>query len=285
MRRDGAAGVIPQLGTVSSTSGSSGLAPAPAVVTPDPAELARQQRRKRVVALDAALARYAAKTPEFSVAVLDARTGERYSYRGKERYETASIVKVQVLACLLLTAQDDDRNLTSSELALAKRMIRASDNAATTELFRRLGRAGAVTRCNKRLGLTSTTVNQSWGLTRTTVEDQVKLLSELVDPKGPVDADSRKLAFKLMSTVQSDQDWGVSAAAGTGETTALKNGWLSRSTEGGRWIVNSVGRITADTGSDVDVSLAVLSHGSRSFEAGVDHVEKLSELTRRYLKY
>src|SRR5205085_7852388 len=112
--------------------------------------------------------------PEFSVAVLDRRTGQRYSFRGTEKYETASIVKVQVLACLLLTAQDAGRGLTSSELWLAKRMIRASDNDATTELFAQLGRSAAVSRTNKRLGLTSTKVNNSWGLTRTTVNDQVK---------------------------------------------------------------------------------------------------------------
>lgn len=280
VRRDGTAGVIPQPGAANAPVAAA-VAPAPA--RPDPAELARQERRKRVAALDAALGKYAATTPEFSVAVLDRRTGAKYAYRGKERYETASIVKVQVLACLLLKAQAADRDLTAGELALAKRMIRASDNDATTELFGRLGRVSGLSRSNKSLGLTSTKVNAAWGLTRTTVDDQVKLLSELVDTKGPLKADSRALAHDLMTTVQADQTWGVSAAAAEGETTALKNGWLSRSTEGGRWIVNSVGRITR--GDDVDVSLAVLSHGNSTEQAGRDHVEKVAKLTRQHLKY
>jgi beta-lactamase class A len=276
---------IPGVSLAGSTAGDS---PTPSAAPstsrpPDPAELARQQQAARFKALDAALKKYAATAPEFSVAVLDKTTGQRYSYRGTERYETASVVKVQVLACLLLTAQDKDRDLTSTELSLAKRMIRASDNNATTALVQRLGSASAISRCNKRLGLTQTKVSGSWGLTRTTVDDQVKLLSELVDTKGPLDADSRKLAFTLMSTVQSDQDWGVPAAAKSGETATVKNGWLSRSTEGGRWIVNTDGRITGDDG--VDVSVSVLSHGHASQGAGIAVVEKVAKMTRQYLKY
>jgi beta-lactamase family protein len=255
---------------------------APKPTGPSPAELARQKRAGQVKALDAALKKYAATVPEFSVAVLDKKTGARYSFRGTEKYETASVVKVQILACLLLTAQDDDRNLSSNELSLAKRMIRASDNDATTSLFSQLGRASAIGACNKRLGLTSTKVSGSWGLTRTTVNDQVKLLSELVDTKGPLDADSRKLAFKLMSTVQSDQDWGVPVVAKAGQVATVKNGWLPRSTENQRWIINTVGRVT---GGGTDVSIAVLSHGHSGMPGGIKVVEKAAKLTRQYLKY
>src|SRR6188474_2210327 len=66
---------------------------------PSPEELAAQQRAARAKDLDAALTKYAATVPEFSVAVLDKETGQKYSFRGTEKYETASVVKVQVLAC------------------------------------------------------------------------------------------------------------------------------------------------------------------------------------------
>lgn len=256
-------------------------APKASPTGPSPEELAAQKRAARAKDLDAALTKYAATVPEFSVAVLD-NTGQKYSFRGTEKYETASVVKVQVLACLLLKAQDQDRDLSSTELALAKRMIRLSDNNATTSLFSRLGKAPAITKCNKRLGLTQTTVNSAWGLTRTTVDDQVRLLSELVDTKGPLDEDSRDLAFTLMNTVGATQDWGVPAAAKTGEKFTVKNGWLPRSTENSRWIINSVGRITGD---DTNVSIAVLSHGNKSMSSGIAVVEKAAELTRQYLKY
>jgi hypothetical protein len=255
----------------------------PTPAGPSPEELAAKERARRVRALDAALKKYAATSPEFSVAVLDKKTGERYSYRGSERYDTASIVKVQVLACALLRAQDAGRDLSATELSLAKPMIRLSDNNATTALFNRLGKASAVGRCNKRLGLKQTTVNSSWGLTRTTVNDQVKLLSELVDTEGPLDAGSRKQAFTLMNTVSDAQDWGVPAVAKTGETTTVKNGWDTRSADGGLWAVNTVGRVTS--GDDVDVSVAVLSHNNKSMEGGISLVQKVARMTRQYLKY
>ncbi|WP_250033270.1 serine hydrolase [Paractinoplanes maris] len=253
-------------------------APTPTRTGPGPAEV----RAARVRALNAALKKYAASAPEFSVAVLDRRTGQRYSYRGAERYETASVVKVQVLACLLLKAQDARRDLTATELSLAKRMIRLSDNDATTSLFGKLGRASGVGACNKRLGLTQTTVNSAWGLTRTTVNDQVKLLAELVDTSGPLDAGSRKLAHTLMSTVDDSQDWGVPAVARSGEKFTVKNGWLARSTENYRWIINSVGRVT---GPGTDVSIAVLSHDNASMSGGISTVQKVAKLTRQHLKY
>ncbi|HET6481731.1 MAG TPA: serine hydrolase, partial [Actinoplanes sp.] len=190
--------------------------------------------------------------------------------------------KVQVLACLLLQAQDARRDLTPTELSLAKRMIRRSDNDATTSLFSRLGRATGVGACNKRLGLTQTKVSSSWGLTRTTVNDQVKLLADLVDKSGPLDADSRELAYTLMSTVDDSQNWGVPAVARGGEKFTVKNGWLARSTENYRWIINSVGRVT---GPNTDVSIAVLSHGNSTMSSGITVVQKVAKLTRQHLKY
>jgi hypothetical protein len=125
-------------------------------------------------------------------------------------------------------------------------------------------------------------VNNHWGLTGTTVDDQVKLLAQLVAANSPLNATSRKLAFGLMSTVDDTQDWGVPAAARPGETATVKNGWLARSTEANRWIINSVGRITD---SDTDVSIAVLSHGHTSMGGGINVVEKVAKMTRDHLKY
>jgi beta-lactamase class A len=275
MTRGDAEGVLPVAGTFTDTA-------SPRPTGPSPEELAAQERAKRAKDLDAALKKYAATVPEFSVAVLDKKTGQKYSFRGAEKYETASVVKVQVLACLLLTAQDKDRDLTSTELALAKRMITLSDNDATTSLFAKLGKATAINKCNKRLGLTQTTVNSAWGLTRTTVDDQVKLLAKLVDDKGPLDEDSRELAHQLMSSVDDTQDWGVPAAAKSDEDATVKNGWLPRSTENNHWIINTVGRISSD---NTDVSIAVLSHGHTSMAGGISVVEKAAKLTRQYLKY
>ncbi len=287
-----AAAVLPASPTTGSpaTAADATVSPAtvsPAAVSPSAAAAltVRQQattdRATRVKQLNAALK---AVKGDFAVAVLDRRTGQRYVYRGAVKYDTASIVKVQILACMLLKAQDAGRAPTATEMKLARPMIRLSDNNATTSLYQRIGGKSAVTKCNKRLGLTQTVVNSRWGLTRTTAADQVVLLSELVDTKGPLSASSRKTAFALMNTVSTAQDWGVPAIARKGEIFTVKNGWDTRTADGGLWAVNTIGRITAKNGT-VDVSVAVLTRRNKNMSSGVTLVEKIAELTRKHLAY
>jgi beta-lactamase class A len=269
---------------VSSLAGAAlALPPAasPAPSGPAAAELAAADQAKRVKQLDAALK---SVKGDFSVAVYDRKTGLRYVHRGSVKFDTASIVKVQVMACMLLKAQDAGRRPTSAEMALAKPMIRLSDNNATTSLFKKIGGRTAVTGCNKRLGLTQTVVNARWGLTRTTAADQIRLLEELVDAKGPLNASSRKTAFTLMNTVNKAQDWGVPAVARTGEIFTVKNGWDTRSADGGLWAVNTIGRITSKNGG-VDVSVAVLTRRNKNMTTGVKLTERIAKLTRQHLRY
>ncbi|MDI6102314.1 serine hydrolase [Actinoplanes sp. NEAU-A12] len=280
-----AASVTP---AASATATPPAAAPPPSV-PPAPAGAAAQEPAAagwpdNVTALDAALRKLAGNTPDFSVAVLDRKTGHTYAYRGSVKFDTASIVKTQILACMLLKAQDAGRAPTSAEMALAKPMIRLSDNGATTSLYQKLGGKAAVTRSNKRLGLTQTVVNSRWGLTRTTAADQVRLLAALVDPKGPLNASSRQTAFSLMNTVDKAQDWGVPSVAKAGEITMVKNGWDTRTADGGLWAVNTIGRVTSKDGA-VDVSVVVLSHNNKSMQSGITLVEKAAKLTRQHLRY
>ena len=238
--------------------------------------------QQRVNRLDRALDKYATTVPEFSVTVADRRTGRRYAYHGGRRQETASIVKVELLAAMLLKAQDRGRPLTAAERARVTRMIRASDNGAATKVYAAVGGTAGLREAGQRLGLTGTDPAGAWGFTRTTANDQIRLLAALTDPQSPLAEDSRDLALELMSSVNADQNWGVSAAAFAGERVSLKNGWSSRSTEQGRWIVNSVGRISDDT---TDTAVAVLSHGHGhgDKQRGIDAVEHVTALTRSYL--
>ncbi|MEV6304222.1 transglycosylase domain-containing protein [Actinoplanes sp. NPDC051861] len=260
---------------------------AKAVVFPGPQKGDRVDRSKavgtwgeRVRRLDAALDEYAAGVPEFSVSVADRRTGKRYSYRGGRRQETASIVKVELLAALLLKAQDEGRELTKAEAKRVRKMILASDNDAATKTYGKVGGKSGLRDAGSRLGLTGTKPDEQWGLTTTTADDQIRMLTALTDPGSPLDQDSRELALQLMSSVNADQNWGVSAAALEGERTALKNGWVSRSSDANRWIVNSVGRVS---GEDTDTLVAVLSQGHRDKPDGIEVVEQVAAMTRSYL--
>jgi hypothetical protein len=223
--------------------------------------------------LDAVLAEavgpvVAAGDGSVSVAVLDLESGRSASYGGAGRtYDTASIVKLDILAALLLRAQDEGREPTAAERTAAASMIGRSDNASATALWQTVGGAAGLDAANVRLGLSETTGASAWGLTQTTAQDQLALLAAVFGTDSPLDARSRAYATELLEGVVAGQDWGVSAA---GDRPALKNGWLPRDATG-LWDVNSVGRVTA--GGRVYL-VAVVSDGHATKEAGIALVEE-----------
>ena len=205
-----------------------------------------------------------------SVAVLDLSSGESATY-GTTAFDTASIVKVDILATLLLQAQDAGRQLTATEKSYATTMIENSDNNSASALWRIIGKAGGLGAANKTLGLTGTTGGDDmlWGLTQTTAADQLTLLQQVFGDDSKLSAASRSYIQGLMKQIEADQQWGVSAAA-DGSKWALKNGWLARSTTG-LWDVNSIGRVTGEDGDTYLV--AVLSKGSTTQNKGISLIE------------
>ncbi|MDF3299806.1 serine hydrolase [Streptomyces sp. K1PA1] len=204
-----------------------------------------------------------------SVAVRDLRSG-RAAGHGDRVFATASIVKVDILAALLLGAQDAGRWPAARERAAAAAMIGTSDNEAASALWRTIGGAAGLDAANERLGLTGTRGGDGprWGLTRTTAAEQLMLLEQVFGERSQLHAAGRRYVEGLMGRVVPGQDWGVSAVA-DGSAWALKNGWMPRSTTG-RWTVHSIGRVTV---RGRDLLLAVLSDGSATREAGVSLVE------------
>ncbi|MEV8226508.1 serine hydrolase [Streptomyces sp. NPDC079167] len=223
------------------------------------------------VDLDAELAEALASSADgadVSVAVLDTESGARAAY-GDGAYDAASIVKVDILAALLLKAQDEDRELNGAEQAYAEAMIRRSDNTSATELLKVLGGEEALDAANGRLGLTGTRAAHAWGLTQTTAADQVRLLEAVSGTDSELSAASRAYITELMGQVEADQRWGVSAA---GTDAVLKNGWMPRTTTG-LWDVNSIGRVTSGGHT---LLVAVLSRGHATKEGGIDLVESVA---------
>ncbi|MCX4809809.1 class A beta-lactamase-related serine hydrolase [Streptomyces sp. NBC_01239] len=205
-----------------------------------------------------------------SVAVLDVTSGESAAY-GDAAFDTASIVKVDILAALLLQAQDAGRTLTATEKSYATTMIQNSDNDSATALWNLIGTADGLDAANKTFGLTGTTggAGPLWGLTRTTAADQLTLLQQVFGDDSKLSAASQSYIQGLMKEIEADQQWGVSAAA-DGSKWALKNGWLARSTTG-LWDVNSIGRVTGTDGDEYLV--AVLSNGSTTQAKGITLIE------------
>jgi hypothetical protein len=210
-----------------------------------------------------------------SAAALDLASGETYA-SGEGVFVTASVVKVDILTALLLTARDAGRGLTAAERAYAEAMIVRSDNDAATALWQVVGRAAGLDAANARLGLTRTAADARWGLTRTTAADRVRLLRRVFAP-----GDAWVYVRELMERVVPEQAWGVPSLADPGTRWAVKNGWLPRDATG-LWVVNSTGCVTV--GGRV-YAVAVLSDGHASMTEGVARVEHAArEAVRRAFK-
>ena len=212
-----------------------------------------------------------------SVAVDDLTTGQIASYGGSgQQFVTASIVKADILSTRLYQLQQEGSHLSSYEEALATRMIENSDNDAATSLYDDDGEAYGIDKANKVFGLTETTVGTGglWGDTTTTTDDQIKLLRVIFTTPSVLSSASQEYIQGLMGQVETDQQWGVPAAADSGTSFQVKNGWLPTSTEGGLWEINSIGRVTHDGQA---MLIAVLSSYNSDMAGGISVVESIAE--------
>ena len=210
------------------------------------------------------------------VMVKDLRTGASFGENQDGRFVSASIMKVDILASLLLQRQAGGRGLSGTERALARTMIRESDNAAADALYSAAGRGPGVARTNLAFGLKDTKpFPTSWGSSWTSPADQVRLLTNLASDESPLEARGRRYVLGLMGSVLDEQAWGVSAAARPGERVALKNGWVPLRFQGHGWSINSIGRVS---GPGHDFLIAVCSGGNPTMETGVSTVEHVADM-------
>ncbi|MFF2471121.1 serine hydrolase [Streptomyces sp. NPDC058066] len=251
---------------------------APAATTPqvsctsDKAGLAAKLQQDITAAL-------ASRKGTVAVGLHDRTTNTTCSLRATSSYDSASVVKVTVLATLLWDAKKTNRYLTTREANLATAMITKSDNAATTSLWKQLGTT-KVKGFLKAAGMTRTVPGSGgyWGLTQINVQDEQKLLS-LVTAKNSVLSDnSRAYILKLMGKVVSSQRWGTPAGAPSSVAVHVKNGWLERSTHG--WRVHSIG---AFQGGGHDYTISVLTHGNSTMSYGVDTIQAVARAIHKDL--
>jgi len=188
-------------------------------------------------------------------------------------FDSASVIKVTILAALLRKAEDQHRHLTATEAALARSMITKSDNNSASALWAELGRSylqhflDVAKMRHTRLG-----PGGFWGLTQITVNDEVVLLRLLLTGNAVLDPASRSYAVGLMAEVIQAQRWGVPAGAPAGLTVHVKNGWLPLATHG--WRIHSIGSLT---GHGTSYSIVVLTQDNPTMAYGIATIEKIAE--------
>ncbi|MES4891455.1 serine hydrolase [Streptomyces sp. NPDC096012] len=214
-----------------------------------------------------------------AVGVYDRSTNTTCTLRATSAYDSASTVKVTVLATLLWDAKKHNRYLTSTETKLATAMITRSDNDATSRLWKQLG----LTKIKGFLaaaGMTKTTPGTGgyWGLTQENVTDEQKLLKLITARNSVLSDNSRAYIQKLMGQVVSSQRWGTPAGAPSSVSVHVKNGWLQRATHG--WRVHSLGTFK---GTGHDYMISVLTQDNATMGYGVTTIQNVAKAIHKDL--
>ncbi|MFB7513047.1 serine hydrolase [Streptomyces sp. NPDC056144] len=255
-----------------------GTVPASAATTPQvsctsgKAGLATKLQRDITAAL-------ATRAGTVAVGLRDRSTNTTCTLRATTAFDSASVVKVTVLAALLWDAKKTNRYLTSRETTLATAMITKSDNAATSTLWRQLGLTkikGFLTAA----GMTRTVPGTGgyWGLTRINVTDEQRLLSLITAKNNVLSDNARAYITKLMGNVVTSQRWGTPAGAPSTVSVHVKNGWLQRATRG--WRVHSVGTFK---GAGHDYTITVLTDNNSTMTYGVNTIQAVAKVIHRDL--
>ena len=220
-----------------------------------------------------AIAAYVAgRADNVTVAVEDLTTGLVYQFRPGVVENTASTLKVDILATLEVEAQAAGRPLTPEEQSLAVPMIEESLDSAADTLWTQLGPA-AVGAVEREAGMTSTVpaTDGVWGSTTTTALDRLAMIRAVVEPNSLLTNASRAYILNLMENITPSQDWGATGGVPPGVTVALKNGFAILD----GWQINTTGWVN---GAGRDYLIAVLTNGNASEQYGIDTVNAVSAL-------
>ena len=209
----------------------------------------------------------------FTAAVRDHRTGCEHELNPGLEITTASVIKAQVLAGILLAAQDAGRQLSESEAADVELMMHYSHNRPpTSRLYLQVGSAPGMEELDERFGIAGTRHTAWYGRTLSTAVDRTRLAEQMLIGGGPLDETSVHAAWEWMSGVSPAQSWGVTAGLPAVYEAALKNGFFPMS--GAGWRVGTTGAVRDPHGGSY--AMTVMTDNNPSESAGIALVEKIA---------
>lgn len=209
----------------------------------------------------------------FTAAVHDHRTGCEYHLNAGLQITTASVIKAQVLAGVLLAAQDAGRGLSASEAADVELMMHYSHNRPpTSRLYVQVGGVPGMETLDERFGIVDTSHTATYGATRSTAEDRTRLVEQLLIGGGPLDEASVQTAWNWMSGVSPIQSWGVTAGLPPRYRAALKNAFYPA--RGAGWRLGTTG-VVRDPGGGA-YAMTIMTDGNADEASGIALVEKVA---------
>lgn len=257
------------------TQTSTKKAPAqPTVKTTAPATKNKAAIRQQLIKKwQAILDQHGTKQP-ISITVYSKKYDETITLNSRKSspHITASIIKVAMITELLHKHKTNHAKLNTAEISYAEGAIENSNNADATALYHAIGRYRGLNTLFSDLKMTNSQVGSNgWAAATTTATDQVKLLNQIFYNGTYLSSKSQDYIQGLMSQVEKDQNWGISAGS---KVYQLKNGW--RLTGNNTWVVNSIGHLGSGTNS---CTIAILTNNNPSLKRGIRYVEQFAQAT------
>jgi hypothetical protein len=217
------------------------------------------------------------RAPLRGIAVLSPDDGVVWVDNPDEEMETASVIKVAVMTCVMASAEQQGRLVSEWELSLMWPMITQSNNDATDALWSELGGGPGMAACLGALSVAGITPYNGpyWGTSTASARGMATLVSRLAYG-DIVNAEHRAAALEMLVSVISSQRWGVPAGADSSgeEIVGVKDGWYP---DDDGWRVNSVGFISPLSPNDVPYAIAVMTNLQTTQEYGIATIEGLTE--------
>lgn len=256
--------------------------------TPSPARSSAPQRG--LVGAAVAAAEAAAKeSTDLGVAVMDRSTGETaLGGQGGKPFYTASLSKVVLAVDVLDRRRSDGLAVSESDIALFRRALGPSDDAAMSDLWGRFDGPGAARRVSDRLGLSGTTAPRDptqWGEMSVPPSETVRIWKHILDEMPSAD---RQLLVSAMQAAPVtakdgfDQGFGLMSPAvdGPGGPGAVaKQGWMCCFS--GQYYLHSAGAV-GPSQRFVVALLARLPRGP-GWEASRQELDRIAAATVRAL--
>jgi hypothetical protein len=163
-----------------------------------------------------------ARAGRTAFAVVDS-SGRLSGLHVHEHFETASVVKVMMLIAYLQRLAAHRASLSPADRALLYPMIHVSDNDAASAVLAVVG-AGSLARVARESGMSDYAPGVGWwAYTQTSPADQARLLFML---GRLIPARFYGYARYLMSTIESEQSWGIPEVARPAWQVFFKTGQL-----------------------------------------------------------
>jgi len=240
-------------------------APAPASAVPAPPSTVAPAPSRAREAVDAASDSDERRGAELGVAVLDRSTGALViNKEGDDVQNAASLAKLFTVVDMFTRERSE---VTEDDLALTRRALSVSDDAAMNALWSRFGGSAGVQRVIDRLDLPDTTVPDDpsqWGEVQVSARDMASLFAFIYRGLAPADRDFVLTALASATPTARDgfnQAFGL-LEPGTRGAAAAKQGWLCCLRSG--IDLHSMGVLDPE-GRYV---VALLSHQPYGYEAG-----------------